>query len=536
MKSIIDRVKSVIAGLMPSINRASQKQTRFQATKEYFRKQSTRGRAARKTEERRIFTFSKQISRVDGNVNPVKPTLKESLNKKISGSSLDVRWKKVSIIVLTVFCITALTGAGIAYSTENAFSVTVDGKHVAFIRDKGGAENALEDLKIEKAKQWNQKLMINEKVAFVAKEAKRYQVVDTAEVKEILDNELTFVGVAAGIQVNGKIVAVVKDEEAANQVLEILKKRFTDSLNNMQAESVLFKEKIEIVDTPANLNNVADVNEVVDKLINGEEKAKVHVVKEGESLWTIARKNDTHVVDLKAANPELKGDNPKLDIGQELKLVKVEPLVTVKVTAEATVKETIPYKVKVKTDKSMYKGKQQVKEKGENGSREVTYKLVFENGVEAKREVLKEKVLKPAKDQVVVRGSKLVVASRGGNGTLAWPVSGKITSKFGRRWGSMHTGLDIDGYTGQPIGAADDGKVVSAGWDGAYGKQVTIDHGNGMKTKYAHMSKIEVSVGDRVSRGELIGKVGNTGRSTGSHLHFEVIVGGGFRNPLNYLK
>jgi len=99
----------------------------------------------------------------------------------------------------------------------------------------------------------------------------------------------------------------------------------------------------------------------------------------------------------------------------------------------------------------------------------------------------------------------------------------------------MHTGVDIGGPSGAPIRAADSGVVVMAGWNGGYGNWTLIDHGGGLATGYAHQSSIGVSRGQRVGRGDVIGRVGSTGASTGPHLHFEVRVGGSPVNPLNYL-
>lgn len=116
-----------------------------------------------------------------------------------------------------------------------------------------------------------------------------------------------------------------------------------------------------------------------------------------------------------------------------------------------------------------------------------------------------------------------------------WPVCGRVTSGFGRRWGRLHSGVDIDGSTGQPIVAAKGGTVIFAGWRGGYGRLVLIDHGDGAATAYAHQSAIAVGQGQRVARGERIGSVGSSGNSTGSHLHFETRVNGGPVDPLRFL-
>lgn len=118
---------------------------------------------------------------------------------------------------------------------------------------------------------------------------------------------------------------------------------------------------------------------------------------------------------------------------------------------------------------------------------------------------------------------------------FAWPVSGPITSGFGPRWGRMHEGLDISGGDGTPIGAAAAGTVILAGVQGGYGNLVVIDHGGGVSTAYAHLSSFAVGVGQAVSQGSVIGGMGTTGNSTGTHLHFEVRVGGAAVDPLGYL-
>lgn len=128
-----------------------------------------------------------------------------------------------------------------------------------------------------------------------------------------------------------------------------------------------------------------------------------------------------------------------------------------------------------------------------------------------------------------------VMASAPSTAGYVWPVCARVTSEYGRRWGRMHRGVDVDGSTGDPIGAAKEGVVIFAGWQGGYGRLTLIDHGDGVVTAYAHQSSQRVAAGQRVVRGERIGAVGNTGRSTGSHLHFETRVNGAAVNPRRFL-
>lgn len=126
----------------------------------------------------------------------------------------------------------------------------------------------------------------------------------------------------------------------------------------------------------------------------------------------------------------------------------------------------------------------------------------------------------------------------GGAGTTArnaggciWPARGRVTSEYGRRWGRLHAGIDIGAPTGTAIWAAKSGTVIFSGQQSGYGNVIIIDHGGGMTTLYGHQSRRLAHDGQHVSQGELIGKVGSTGHSTGSHLHFETRYGGTPRNP-----
>jgi murein DD-endopeptidase MepM/ murein hydrolase activator NlpD len=122
---------------------------------------------------------------------------------------------------------------------------------------------------------------------------------------------------------------------------------------------------------------------------------------------------------------------------------------------------------------------------------------------------------------------------------MRMPVSGRVTSRFGERFHPIlgyerfHAGVDLGAAAGTPIVAAADGRVVSAGWHGGYGRAVSIAHSGGLETKYGHMSRIAAYPGELVHRGDVIGYVGSSGLSTGPHLHFEVTKNGRAVNPMS---
>ena len=217
----------------------------------------------------------------------------------------------------------------------------------------------------------------------------------------------------------------------------------------------------------------------------------------------------------------------------------------VKVTSYITYEEPIAYASTTQELSSQLLGYRSVKTKGVNGVQSVTAEVVTIDGVEQSRTVVSTSVIKEPVNEVIAVGGKkyndVSVAGDGkSTGAFVWPLPAtkQISSYFGSRWGSTHGAIDISNgrVYGKPIIASDGGKVVEAGWHYSYGYYVLIDHGNGFKTRYAHCSKLNVKVGQRVAQGEYIADVGNTGNSYGAHLHFEIIKNGKLVNPLNYVN
>lgn len=138
------------------------------------------------------------------------------------------------------------------------------------------------------------------------------------------------------------------------------------------------------------------------------------------------------------------------------------------------------------------------------------------------------------RDSFVLKAPVSVPRARDSGAELLWPTSGHVITQYYR---GRHTGLDIDGHYDSPIYASEDGRIVKAGFNkGGYGLYIVIDHGGGLQTLYAHSSKLFVHTGDTVTRGQVIAMVGTTGRSTGTHLHYEVRINGRRLNPLKYTR
>lgn len=146
------------------------------------------------------------------------------------------------------------------------------------------------------------------------------------------------------------------------------------------------------------------------------------------------------------------------------------------------------------------------------------------------------KTKKADSDNINTKAYKKTTSTQNTSSSFMWPASGSISSKFGSRWGSKHTGLDIAVETGTSVKAATAGKVIFSGWKGNYGNLIIIDHGNGYKTYYAHNSKLLAKVGQSVDKGAVVSLSGSTGNSTGPHLHFEIRQNDEPVNPLSFLK
>ena len=222
----------------------------------------------------------------------------------------------------------------------------------------------------------------------------------------------------------------------------------------------------------------------------------------------------------------------------ESEIADYSSLILYKTTETETYTETVPYKTVYEYSLDVYDGMTTVKNRGSLGKRTVTAQVSYVNGEETERTVLDYVTVTEPVDKVVIIGIK-ERPSTDPTGTFIRPITGRITCPWGWRtlFGKkdFHYGMDFGAAVGTTVYASDGGVVTHAGPNGNYGIYIKIKHGNTYQTAYAHLSSVLVEVGDKVFQGQPIAKSGNTGMSTGPHLHFEVIYNGVKKNPAKYI-
>lgn len=298
-------------------------------------------------------------------------------------------------------------------------------------------------------------------------------------------------------------------------------------------KEVDFSEDIEVVKVETSFNKLADPDETIARIREGKEEMRTHIVEVGESYWIIARMYDTTVEELLSANPGQ--DSQSLKPGDEVNLFVPTPLLTVRTVEQIQYTEDTDFETEVKTDDSMYKNQKKILTKGEKGKSEIVANVTKLNGIVEEKEIINEKVIVEPVTEVVVQGTK-ELPKTAATGSFMVPTSGRLSSPYGMRGGSMHRGIDLANSTGTNVYAADGGRVTFSGYKGSYGYMIEINHENGYVTRYAHNSKLLVKSGERVYRGQHISEMGNTGRSTGPHLHFEILVNGSHQNPSRFIN
>jgi len=448
--------------------------------------------------------------------------------------------EKHKVQLLTAFSIVLVAAVGTAgvFNFCTAYEYSYNGKTLGLVKSKTDVLEITDLVQTALTEEKNMDVIIDARddIEFDRVAALGNVKIDTSE--DVL-KRLTYMGdlnvKACCIYVNGQRVGAVESEEIAAEVLKDIKDKYSTGMEGAEIEKAEIIEKIDVRMSNTDLQDLLSEKEMVERLCTSGRKESIHTVVAGETLADIAKLYSIDESKILQDNSNV--DPRKLDVGSSIVIKQNAPIITVKITEVVTYDEKVKYEVKKIKDKEIYEGYSEVTQEGKNGKNEVTARIISINGEEIEHNRLAEKVIKKPVKKIIHVGIKERPPTVG-SGKYIWPMESRyytITSEFGARWGRNHNGIDLGCPTGSPVLAADGGTVVQAGYNGSFGNLVVIDHQNGMQTYYAHNSSLIVSVGDKVFQGQQISWSGNTGRSTGPHLHFEIRVGGTPTNPRNYL-
>jgi len=349
-----------------------------------------------------------------------------------------------------------------------------------------------------------------------------------------------------GMYIGDSFYGALTDKEKVEQTLDDLLNVYRTGAEN---ETVEFESEISFVQGLYLADSIVNEDSIIRQITSKKKVAAYYTAKEGDSPSLICDELDMTYDEIAALNPGFSEDT-EIYVGDKLLIDEEEPFLAVTVTRTEVYDVPTDYETEYYDDSTRYTGAAIVTQPGEEGTDRITADVSYINGVEVRRKVLNRATIEEPVTEYVALGTKPRPTDKDISiqdvppNLMYWPaggsyngVAGGVISEMPYGYGGYynHGGVDIVGAYGSPIYAADNGTVVLAQWYYGYGNCVMIQHPNGLKTVYGHMSYIHVNVGDTVTQGEQIGDMGATGEATAVHLHFEVRVNNICVYPLDYL-
>lgn len=299
---------------------------------------------------------------------------------------------------------------------------------------------------------------------------------------------------------------------------------------------ISYGNPIEIVDSYLPQESILSVEDAVTVITSKQDKNTVYEVQSGDTLSGISMKTDIPMDKIVALNDSLEDENSMIRVGQELLVSNPEPPLSINRVEQEYIEEDYDAPIQYVDNDEWYTTDMVTLQQPSAGHRNIVAQITYRNDKVVSREVIKEEVVLEAVPKIVERGTKIPPS-------YIKPISGgRISSTFGRRSAptkgasSNHQGVDWAIAKGSAVVASSGGVVTKAGWAKGYGYVVYIKHPDGKETRYGHLSKVLVSPGQSVKQGEKIALSGNSGVSTGPHLHFEIRINGQAVNPLKYIN
>lgn len=441
-------------------------------------------------------------------------------------------WKDI-VKVFSYFVVAGLVLI-FTFSSTTDYEYSYNGKRLGLVREQEDVLSVLGLISDELSQEYGSNIEIDPDQDIVFKKVFSYgREVDSPDT---VLKRFTYLGdiqvTSYAIVVNGKEICKVESAKVAKDIIQSVIDEYLKNDDTIY-EYVGIAEDVEIVQSSTVMVKICSKSAAKKLIDSGGQEEKIYTVKSGDTLYGICNKLNVKLKDLEKMNKGLDEDST-LQIGQKIKIQNQVSLITVETIEVSTFAESIKYDTEYKESDKYYKGEQITTRAGQKGKQIVTARLTKHNGKTVEREDLNVEVVREPVARIVVKGTKKLPPKKG-TGTFSRPVNVAVYRGYGMRWGRMHYGLDYAASYGTPIHAADGGTVVATGWSGAFGYRVTVDHGAGFKTIYAHCSRFAVKAGDKVYKGQTIAYVGNSGRSTGPHCHFEILKNGKNVNPAAYV-
>ena len=334
--------------------------------------------------------------------------------------------------------------------------------------------------------------------------------------------------VVTSVGINATLDEIFEDIEPASE------KDFSDY--ELGLLSLEFGDTVEVVESYLQEYDLTPLSKAIEEVTKEQEKEQIYEVVAGDTLSQIAEKNEIPLADLIAMNETIENENSVIRVGDELVVTVPEPELSVERTEQMYYEEDYEADIIYVENDDWYTNQTQTLQEPSAGHRKVVADVSYRNNEEVGREILKEEITYAAVPKIVERGTKIPP-------TYIKPISGgRLSSGFGRRKAptrgasSYHKGIDWATPVGTAVMASCTGTVAKAGWGSGYGYVVYINHADGRQTRYGHLSKVLVKQGQTVTQGQKIALSGNTGVSTGPHVHFEILIGGTQVNPFDYLN
>ncbi len=448
----------------------------------------------------------------------------------LSRKKLLRRGRVNSAILLAAVCIAVFCSSFYTVGLE----VLLDGHSIGFVSSQAEFEQAIQSVSARAGEILQYPYQLSPNVQYQFSIVDRRQVFHPNEVQEELFSQISQIKKLYVLRVDGKAVAAHDDPVVLKSLVDNLLASHPLA-DQAYASSFVQNVRMDHAWTDASLERT--VAELEELLASPVRDASTAALSDGQTALSLAAQNGMSLSELQSLNADVNFDS--LQSGDILRTRKPVPFLSILALEHTVYTESVPFDTSMVDDATIYEGDTRVKVKGVPGVASVNADLRYVDGELVEQvEVSREIVTAPITEVIAV-GTK-IRPPKAPTGTFIRPFWGKLTSDYGYRrlFGQteFHPGVDFAGPTGSPIVASDGGVVVFAGTKSGYGLTVIVSHGNNLRTLYGHCSKLLVSVGQEVGQGELIAKVGNTGRSTGPHLHFEIQVNGQHQNPWNYLK